>query len=70
MGNIDDGLSRQRRWQLKQCMQGNCETCGKKAVKHHLKCAKCAKKLREYLRKKNNGSPKEKGKPGRTITCI
>lgn len=47
-------LSRQREWQLKRREEGKCTRCGNPPLLTKNHCAKCARKQREYMRKKTN----------------
>lgn len=49
----EDGLSRQRKWQLERMAKGKCESCGKKRGKGREKFTRCKSCERNrYLKKK------------------
>jgi hypothetical protein len=57
---ISDGLSRQRRWQLRRTAEGCCQTCGLPLNKHSYQCDSCSEKStirekRRYKQRISNG---------------
>ena len=60
-----DGISKQRRWQLKMKKQGRCEQCGVLVESGRVHCKVCSIKSREAVRKRNNFKAKVDGGRGR-----
>ena len=64
------GLSRQRAWQLRKRKEGNCEQCGKPALKGFRGCLKCIRKNRIRIRKRLGCKPRKKYGRGRPILSV
>ncbi len=62
---MKDGVSRQRKWQIKQTAAGNCEKCGQKLNLYKKHCDVCAEKHRAYTRKVRGSKAWRQGGPGR-----
>lgn len=54
---INDGLSRQRRWQLKQRANNRCQGCGKPKPSNCVYCDKCGERYRIQVREARGHKP-------------
>lgn len=68
---MEEKLSRQRRWQIKNKELGLCVQCGAKAQDGYSRCPECARKEREkYAEKRDGGICVRCGKPsGGRVHC-